>query len=173
MNKIPYDLKERENMILYFSLKNKNGYSLLNRNEVLDKISTELDLGDYECIIIPESTSDFLEQICIRTNRDYKILQKNSLEYFKELAKTLGLQRAELKSHLDRMDEMGDNFRINLLKAQQRKRYIPYLFKTISAPTNSVLLDDSNFTGCTREAMRYSTGVFDYIPLFSKHDENI
>lgn len=160
-------------MILYFSLKNKHGYSLPNRNEVLDEISTNLDIGKYDCIIIPESTSDFLEQICLRTGKRYMVLQKNDIEYFKELAKTLDLQRAELKSHLDRMDEMGDNFRINLLKAQQRKRYIPYLFKTISAPNNSVLLDDSNFTGCTKAAMRYSTGVFDYIPIFSKDDENI
>ena len=167
---IPYDLKDRENMILYFSLKNKHGYSLQNRDEVLDRISSELDLSMYDCIIIPQSTSDFLKQICLRQNKKYLVLQKNSIEYFKELAKTLGLQRAELKSHLDRMDEMGDNFRINLLKAQQRKRYIPYLFKSISTPDNSVLLDDSNFSGSTREAMRYSTGVYDYIPIFSKDD---
>ena len=173
MNKIPYDLTLRENMILYFSLKNKHGYSLENRDEVLGTIACEIDVSNYDCIIIPESTSDFLEQICIRLKKKYIVLEKNDIEYFKELAKTLGLQRAELKSHIDRMDEMGDNFRINLLKAQQRKRYIPYLFKTISAPPNSVLLDDSNFTGCTREAMRYSTGVYNYIPIFSKDDENI
>lgn len=160
-------------MILYFSLKNKHGYSLPNRNEVLDKIVSELDLSYYECIIIPESTSDFLEQICIRLKKKYIVLEKNDIEYFKELVKTLGLQRAELKSHIDRMDEMGDNFRINLLKAQQRKRYIPYLFKTTLVPKNSVLLDDSNFTGCTKAAMRYSTGVYNYIPIFSKDDENI
>lgn len=173
MNKIPYDLTLRENMILYFSLKNKHGYSLPNRNEVLGTIAGEIDVSNYDCIIIPESTSDFLEQICIRLKKKYIVLEKNDIEYFKELAKSLGLQRAELKSHLDRMDEMGDNFRINLLKATQRKRYIPYLFKSISAPHNSVLLDDSNFTGSTREAMRNSTGVYNYIPIFSKDDENI
>lgn len=165
---IPYDLKLRENMILYFSLKNKHGYSLQNRDEVLDRISSELDLGTYDCIIIPQSTSDFLEQICVRQNKKYLILEKNCIEYFKELAGTLGLQRAELKSHLDRMNEMGDNFRINLLKATQRKRYIPYLFKTISAPENSILLDDSNFSGSTKEAMKISTGISNYISIFSK-----
>lgn len=168
MNKIPYDLKDRDNMILYFSLKNKHGYSLPNRDEVLDRISSELDFSTYDCIIIPQSSSDFLEQICLRQNKKYLILEKNSIEYFKELAGTLGLQRAELKSHLDRMNEMGDNFRINLLKATQRKRYIPYLFKTISAPENSILLDDSNFSGSTQEAMKISTGISNYISIFSK-----
>lgn len=165
---IPYDLTIMENMILYFSLKNKHGYSLPNRDEVLDRISSELDLSTYDCIIIPQSTSDFLEQICIRQNKKYLVLQKNSIEYFKELTGTLGLQRAELKSHLDRMSEMGDNFRINLLKATQRKRYIPYLFKSISAPANSILLDDSNFSGSTKEAMKISTGISNYISIFSK-----
>ncbi len=156
---IPYDLKLRENMILYFSLKNKHGYSLPNRDEVLDRISLELDLSTYSSIIIPESTSDFLEQLCIRQKKKYYILQKNNIEYFRKLAGTLGLQRAELKSHLDRMDEMGDNFRINLLKATQRKRYIPYLFKNIVPEPNSILLDDSNFSGSTKEAMKFSTGT--------------
>lgn len=165
---IPYDLKDRENMILYFSLKNKYGYSLKNRDEVLDRISFELDLSSYDCVIIPQSTSDFLEQICLRQNKKYLILEKNDLQYFKELACTLGLQKAELKSHLDRMNEMGDNFRINLLKATQRKRYIPYLFKTISVPENSILLDDSNFSGSTQEAMKISTGISNYISIFSK-----
>lgn len=165
---IPYDLKLRENMILYFSLKNKYDYSLPNRDEVLDRISSELDLSTYDCIIIPQSTSDFLEQICIRQSKKYLILEKNSIEYFKELAGTLGLQRAELKSHLDRMDKMGDNFRINLLKATQRKHYMKYLFKSTSCPINSVLLDDSNFSGTTKEAMIYSTSISNYISVFSK-----
>lgn len=167
---IPYDLTTRENMILYFSLKNKKGYSLDNREEIIKNISDELKeyTKDFECVIIPESSSDFLELVIKNLNKPYIKLRKNNIEYFKNLAPTLGLQKAELRSHLQRMEEMGETFKINMLKANQRVHYMKHLFKQTYVPQNSVLVDDSNFSGTTFEALRYSTGISSYIPIFSK-----
>lgn len=167
---IPYDLTTRENMILYFSLKNKKGYSLENRDEIIKIISDELQeyVKDFDCVIIPESSSDFLELVIKNLNKPYIKLCKNNIEYFKHLAPTLGLQKIELRSHLQRMDDMGETFKINMLKANQRVHYMKHLFKQTYVPRNSVLIDDSNFSGTTFEAMRYSTGIQNYLPLFSK-----
>lgn len=167
---IPYDLTTRENMIMYFSLKNKHDYFLENRDEIIKSISDLLKpcIDKYECVIIPESSSDFLELVIKNLNKPYIKVKKNSIQFFKDLAPTLGLQKAELRSHLTRMDEMGSTFKINLLKATQRKHYIKYLFKETYVPTNSIIIDDSNFSGTTRDALMLSTGIQNYLPLFSK-----
>ncbi|AQW88661.1 hypothetical protein pEaSNUABM50_00134 [Erwinia phage pEa_SNUABM_50] len=167
---IPIDLKERENMILYFSLKNKHGYSLDNYDEVLEQLISDLKpkVQQYYAIIIPESSSPFLEDVVKRCGKPYIIVKKNNIQYFKDLAPTLGLQKAELKSHLSRMDDMGESFKINMLKATQRDKYIESLFCTTISPNNSIIIDDSNFSGSTKKALQFSTGCSEYLPIFTK-----
>lgn len=66
------------------------------------------------------------------------------------------------------MEEMGSTFKINMLKATQRNKYIEHLFKRTVVKQNSIIIDDSNFSGSTRDALMYCTKIQCYIPIFSK-----
>ncbi len=168
---IPFDLTKRENMLLYFALKEKHGYTLGdNRNMMIHTISCALEpyVKTRSTIIIPESSSDFIFKVVKNLGKDIRVAKKNNIQYFKDLAPTLGLQKAELRSHLERMEEMGDTFKINMLKATQRTKYIDHLFKRTVVKQNSIIIDDSNFSGSTRDALIFSTKITNYIPIFSK-----
>jgi hypothetical protein len=168
---IPFDLTKRENMLLYFALKEKYGYSLgENRNTMIHTISCAFRpyVKKKSTIIIPESSSDFVLKVVQLLDRDIRIAKKNDIQYFKDLAPTLGLQKAELRSHLSRMEEMGSTFKINMLKATQRDKYIKHLFERTVVKQNSIIIDDSNFSGSTRDALIYCTKINSYVPIFSK-----
>lgn len=168
---IPFDLTKRENMLLYFSLKEKYGYSLGDkRDTMIHTISCALEpyVEKKSTIIIPESSSDFVLKVVQRLGKEVRIAKKHDIQYFKDLAPTLGLQKAELRSHLERMEEMGSTFKINMLKATQRNKYIEHLFERTVVKQNSIIIDDSNFSGSTRDALMYCTKIQCYIPIFSK-----
>lgn len=166
-----YDLKIRENMILYFSLKEKHGYSLPNRDEMISIISLELEnkIYQYDHIFIPESSSDFLYKVVELTGKSFSVVFKNDKEYIKSKIPEFNLQKAERISH-EKEIEFMDGFKINELKANHRKHYIPHLFKTQQSVNNSIIVDDSNFSGCTRQALIKSTGTTNYIAIFSKEE---
>lgn len=165
-----YDLTKKENMILYFSLKNKKGHSIENRESVILSISKELEnsVQQYDHVFIPESSSDFLVKVVSHLNKPYSIVNKNSVEYIKSKINTFDLQKSERISHLSEIENMNGSFKINELKANHRKHYIEHLFQKCNTITNSVIIDDSNFSGSTRAALMQSTGTENYIAIFSK-----
>lgn len=86
---IPFDLTKRENMLLYFSLKEKYGYSLGDkRDTMIHTISCALEpyVEKKSTIIIPESSSDFVLKVVQRFGKEVRIAKKNDIQYFKDLA---------------------------------------------------------------------------------------
>lgn len=159
-------------MILYFSLKNKHGYSLLNREQIIRSISDKIRImtDKYNHIFIPESSSDFLYKVILNLNKPYTVVAKNSKDHIQSTINGFNLQKNERLSHLREIDCMESSFKINELKANHRKHYIPHLFKNYKTIPNSIIIDDSNFSGCTRQALIYSTGTSNYIAIFSKEN---
>lgn len=157
-------------MVLYYSLKNKHNYSLLNREQIISSISDKIyEIAEiYDHIFIPESSSDFLEKVVLNLKKPYTTVEKNHKEYIKSVMVDFKLQKSERSSHIREIDSMGNSFKINELKANHRKYYIPHLFKQYKQIKNSIIIDDSNFSGCTRQALINSTGTSNYIAIFSK-----
>lgn len=56
---------------------------------------------------------------------------------------------------------MGDTFTINLIKSNQRKHYVPYLFEPIEVPAGRrvLLLDDFIMSGNTIAAGKAALGL--------------
>lgn len=139
-------------------MKHKYDCVLLNPDIFKADVRNALKPFNYDVAIYPQSSNGFAqfmaESIAPTTIR----LEKNTLEDVQTAIKGLKWSRIELESQLDRMAEMGDEFRINLIKANQRHRYIPYLFKKVDVPTGRVaIVDDSLFTSTTMKAMISAT----------------
>lgn len=165
-----YDLKTRENMIMYHSLKERFDYRMNNRQDFIlttAKILKE-KIRDYDCLIIPESSNNFLEEIVKTTNKKYIIIRKASINHIIQHIDTLGLQKKEKQCHLERIALMDGVFKVKLLTATQRRKYTHLIFEQQSVPPNSIIVDDSLFSGTTMESLKYATGCKDYITIFSK-----
>lgn len=65
---------------------------------------------------------------------------------------------------------MGDSFKVNKLKANQRRKYKNIIFRNdiCLPPGKGFILDDSFFSGTTFEALKLSTGIEDGFFIFSK-----
>lgn len=171
MIKYIIDLKEKENLRKYYALKDRFEEKIDNREDFIKSISKQIEIltMGYDYIIIPESSSSFVEDVVKLTNKKYTILKKNSKDYLFEIMVNMNLQRKERESHIERFKDMGDLFKINKLKANQRKRYINYLFENLHLDNKKLIfIDDSCFTGTTFEAVKKSTNIEDAIFIFSK-----
>ena len=165
-----YDLKTRENMIIYHSLKERFDYRMSGRQDfilITAKILKE-KIRDYDCLIIPESSNNFLEEIVKATDKKYIIIHKTSINHIIQNIDTLGLQKKEKQCHLEKIASMDGVFKVKLLKANQRRKYTNLIFEQQTAPPNSIIVDDSLFSGTTMESLKYATGCNDYIAIFSK-----
>lgn len=86
-----------------------------------------------------------------------------------DITNNMKLQKMEKNSHMERIKNMGETFKINALKATQRNKYIPYLFKPATIPEGKgIIIDDSLFSGTTFRALENITGIKDYFAIFSK-----
>lgn len=172
MENFLYSLKTKENMHLYYSCKERFSYSLDNRDEFIKKTINTLKpfLEFYNTIIIPESSNSFILEIAKGLNKHIVIVKKREKEKILEQIDSLNLQKKEKTAHLERIKEMGEVFKINSLKSNQRRKYQYLLFEKvfISEPEKSVILDDSNFSGTTLKALVEATGVKNSFFVFSK-----
>lgn len=167
------DLKSKESMQLYYATKHRFDYNLTNRELFYNDLVWTLKekISEFDFIVIPESSSDFIKNIAEMLNKTIYILKKNDKQYIEQQLHTLNLQKAELKSHQERISEMGNSFKINMLKANQRRKYKELLFNKINnIPLNKkgVILDDSYFSGITIESMKSISNIEDVITIFSK-----
>ena len=166
-----FDLKSKEMMHLYYAVKNRHGYSIENRDELIKDIITAIkpSIEKYDFIIYPQSSNDFLEKIIIGLNKTKIMIEKNSIESLLGKIDNLKLQKSEKISHMDRISNMNGSFKINALKATQRKKYEDILFKEIDIPSgNGVIIDDSCFSGTTFNAIKGKTNVQDCLAIFAK-----
>lgn len=166
-----YDLKSREGMHLYYSVKERHGHFLEDRELFIQNTANLLkeEIEKYDFIVYPESSNLFLETLVAFFNIPSIKVYKNSIENILEKVDTLNLQKSEKESHLERIGNMNQSFKINSLKATQRRKYKELLFQETTIPEgNGVILDDSHFSGTTFDALIAVTGVKDCIAIFAK-----
>lgn len=167
-----FNLNSRENMRLYYACKERFGESLQNREEFIAEITKKIKnlIDNKTTILIPESSNDFIFKIASGLDKEIIIVKKNSKENIMEKIDNLNLQKKEKESHLQRILQMKGSFKINSLKANQRIKYQHLLFEKIEIknPETSIILDDSCFSGTTKNALVESTGVNDFFFIFSK-----
>lgn len=167
-----YDLKSKENMRLYYACKERFGETLPDREAFISQVTNELKekLSGFSTIVIPQSSNDFIFRIASGLKKHLIIVKKNSIEKIIEEIPSLKLQKKEKDSHFERITQMQGSFKINALKANQRKKYQYILFEKIEVPEKetSIILDDSCFSGTTKEALSQATGVSNFMFIFSK-----
>lgn len=146
---------------LYFSLKGKHGYSLDNRETFVAAIRplVESVAAVYDLVVYPESRFSFVAELV--KNLPAQQLHKRSKDEVIELALAhAGWSKQERRSQERCWLQMGDCFTINQVKANQRRRYMPYLFETIDVSQKRVLfLDDFIMSGNTRDAAWAAMGL--------------
>lgn len=169
-----YDLKTRENMRLYYASKERFGEKLIDKSQFISdvshKIRSLIQQEKYDFLVIPESSKDFIENIAKQIGIPYFVIKKNSVDFITNNIEDLKLQKAERSSHLVRIEAMDRTFKINILKANQRRKYKDLLFEKtpLSHLGKGIILDDSLFSGTTYEGLKGATGIEDYIMVFSK-----
>lgn len=165
-----YNLNSRDGMHLYYAVKERFGRKLDNREQFIKDTADKLKplLIGYSNIVIPESSNDFIEEVIKNTGIRYVVIKKNSIDTIKNHVNSMNLQKKERETHLHRIEEMGSTFKINALKANQRKKYMNILFEKQDVKDNSIIVDDSFFSGTTLTALELVTGCEDGICIFSK-----
>lgn len=165
------DLKTIEGMHLYYSMKERFEYRVDNRDEIIAEMAHSIQayVNTFDSIIIPQSSSDFLSKLLQFLDKPYITIQKTSIQDVIEFTNSLNLQKKEKLSHLERIHTMGDNFKINLMKATQRVKYEPILFKNVeNLPTKGLIIDDSCFSGTTYRALKNIAPNYQYLAIFAK-----
>lgn len=158
-------------MHLYYSFKERFEYRFENRDVEIALMSEKVIplLQDFDFIVIPQSSSNFLEKILSPVNKPVVKAHKSSMAQVLAFVDTLPLQKKEKLSHLERLAEMGDSLKINGFKASQRVKYEEILFQKPSLPAgNGVILDDSCFSGTTMRALKNIAPHCEYLAIFAK-----
>ena len=111
------DLKLKESMHLYYALKERFEYTLENREEAIELIAKAIEsfTNEYTHIIVPESSSDFLQKILNHLKKEYTVIPKNNIKDVIAFSETLPLQKKERIAHMERLETMPDVFKINLM----------------------------------------------------------
>lgn len=172
-NDISYliDLKSREAMNTYYGCKRRHGKTIEDREAFIGQVADAIQsfTAGYDFIVYPESSSDFIGRVVEAQGKPHIVVCKNDVPYLLRLVDGMNLQRAERASHIARIREMGESFKINAMKATQRDKYEQHLFKQAAMPEGrGLILDDSCFSGTTVRALRAATGLHDYLAIFAK-----
>ena len=165
------DLKSKENMHLYYGLKNRFEYHVENREEVISQIAQNLlnYVKEYDFIVYPQSSSDFLKKVVFQLGKTSVEIKKSSMQEVMVFMQNLPLQKKERQSHLERLEQMGESLKINQFKASQRVKYEKVLFKKTNLPTGKgLIVDDSSFSGTTYRALKEVASSCDYVAIFAK-----
>lgn len=172
-----FDLKQKANMHLYYAVKNRFEHSIcaeqkeLLIHQLANAISKFCNDNKYDNIVIPESSQPFIESIVNKTGIPYFVLEKNTKEYILSQIDTLSLQKKEKENHIMRINGMGESFKINHLKSNQRRKYFDLIFKNIQNDNinkKSLIIDDSYFSGITIIAIKKIFPVRNHLSIFAK-----
>lgn len=165
------DLKSKEAMNLYYGCKLRHGKTIPDRDGFINQVAGEIKAftDAFDFIVFPQSSSDFIQRVAVAQGKPCITVEKNDVAFLLALVDGLGLQKAERASHVARIGEMGESFKINALKATQRDKYEPHLFKPVVVPEGrGLIIDDSCFSGTTVRALRAATGVHAFLAIFAK-----
>lgn len=169
-----FSTKDREVLENYFKLKNKYDYSF-EKNEY-EKLKEQiiLNFGSYDVVVYPETSGIYLSDIAQSLGQTVFCIKKNSKELITKELLNQKLMKAEKESLLKVINDMGDTFKINQIKGNQRKRFKDILFQKIDLSNfenkKILLLDDSVFSGNTLLALKESLNIeCDVKVIFSKY----
>lgn len=171
------DTKNKEILNEYFKFKEKYEYkfTLEELNNFLEEISKKIlkanNNNKYNTVFIPETENKNLIKLAkMLTDNVVIIYKKNKEEVIKELEKQ-NFQKKEKESLLKSLEKMKV-IKMAEIKGNQRKRFIDILFNEVEKNTkfeNSLLLDDSAFSGFTYKALKNKIPkVTKEIVIFSK-----
>ena len=172
--KYMYSTKEQENLNMYFKMKDKNNYHFEKEEKKLFKYNVLAFIKKYDLIIYPQTSGKMLPEIADILGKETIMIMKNNKETIKELLLTQKLMKAEKKSLLLSFDKMGEDFQINKIKGNQRKRFVNILFQNVNLENHKgkkvLVLDDSIFSGDTLIALLSKVNIEHEIKvLFSKY----
>lgn len=165
------DLKSKDNMIIYHSLKERFDYCLSNKEEFENNIFNDIKdfIGQYDFIVYPESSSKFIENIVKKFEIKKIKVNKRKINEVIKFCENLNLQKKEKESHLERLHKMKDVFKINQMKANQRLKYESVIFEDVTIPKGKgIIIDDSLFSGTTYRGLISVVGKLDFLSIFSK-----
>lgn len=147
---------------IYFALKGKHDYVLANADAFLAEVRQQVELvaADYDVVAYPESRFPFLRTVVAGLSNAVELRKRFKDEIFELAGAGHKWSKLERLSQAQARAKMGESFTINLIKANQRQRYAPFLFQPVSlAPGARVLLlDDFIMTGMTLRAMEACMG---------------
>lgn len=174
-----FDLKDRENELKYFKMKNKYEHQFSPEEKELfqEEISNKLSdlLKEIDVLIIPETSNQCLLDIIKLTKKDVIILEKNTKENIIQDLNNQTMMKDERTKLLNSIAEM-EVLKIANIAGNQRKRFVGNLFKQLNKEQfenkKIAFLDDSVFSGYTFLAANHILfGLnFKKIILFSKID---
>ena len=171
-----YSSKDVEQLHNYFKMKNKYEYRFED-NEENDFINMVFEtIGLYDYVITPETSGKTLSKIAEKCGVYHLVVEKETKENIKAELLKQKLMKHERISLLNKIDnKMDDSFKINLIKGNQRHRFIDIMFKNVSFDLNMLsnkkvlILDDSIFSGETFKALKSKINIeSDNIVLYSK-----
>ncbi len=168
-----FSTKDRAMLENYFKFKNKYDKKLTADEYQSLEQDTVKAFGQYDLVIHPETTGKHLSTLASALGKETICVAKNSKDKIVEELLTQHMMKAERKSLLDCLDEMGDTVQINKIKGNQRKRFRNILFQKIDLSNykemSVLLLDDSVFSGETLLSLKESLDIeCDVKVLYSK-----
>ena len=156
---------DQNSLPLYFSLKSKHDYVLVNREKFVSAVRAEIEpvAKSYDVVVIPQSSAPFLRELTERLPNVIELRKRNKADIIQRAQATANWGKLERRSQARCWEEMGDVFSINRVKSNQRKHYVPHLFEPILLnPDSSVLLlDDFIMSGNTIAACKAAMGIVD------------
>ncbi len=163
---------------LYFALKCKHGYALANREAFVDAVRAVVAevAQNYSQVVYPQSRVPFLSDLVAQLPNAVELAKRSKTDIIELAQESARWSKLERQSQARAWAEMGDTFTINLIKSNQRKHYVPYLFEPIDVPPGNrvLLLDDFIMSGNTIAAGKAALGLADcdcfgifYQPAFS------
>lgn len=166
-----FDLKKRKNVELYFKMKNYQGYSF-NQQEKDNFIKEVVNfIGYYDIIIYPQTNGIIIPEIANLCGSNTFCLQKNSKNDIIQNITKLKLMKQEKESLLKSFSEMNEIFQLKYIKGNQRKRFIPLLFKKLDINfenKTALIFDDAIFSFNTISSIKFHYSELNFKTIFSK-----
>lgn len=171
------DIKNKDILEQYFKFKEKYDYKFSKSElevfleEIYKKILSINKNIPYQRVFIPETGNKNLIKLAkLLTENVVIVNKKNKNEIIQELNKQK-FQKKEKESLMDSLEKMS-TIKMADIKGNQRKRFVDILFNNIHEDVsfkNSLLLDDSAFSGFTYQALKNKLpNVEKEIVIFSK-----
>lgn len=171
------DITSKDSLIEYFKFKEKHDYSFSpdELNKFLINLSSYiLNINGYKkfnTVFIPETDNLNLIKLSSLVSEKTIIIKKNRKDYIISKLNEQSYQKKEKESLFQSLENM-QTIKMANIKGNQRKRFIDILFEKVDSDIsmdNSLLLDDSYFSGLTYKALkRKIPNTTKNVVLFSK-----